>query len=355
MPQPFDATPTELVEHLDSYVQAVYAELESSFLILPKGSGFVEYAKFQEAYEALKRSTEAFHVFTARDVWAAMEENSLVFLVLRTILGMSASEWASLTTTETGITVDQGTARALDQRTRTHSDYVANLAGRRNEKMAERLKAMVNVACTYLVAGPPPPLTDTVHRLAKMDTDEGLVSIRRVADLGVPYAVLLYERYLGRPFASHRDSISEQVGGVMEGAIESCLHAAHVTYRKTKRAERVPGFDQAPDFIIPDELAPRVVIEAKITNDDGTARDKITRIIHLTELSRQRVSRGESGFEVVACIDGRGFGVRREDMRRLLISVGGKVFTLRTLGSLVPKTRLVEFASGGAGHVADPN
>jgi len=29
---------------------------------------------------------------------------------------------------------------------------------------------------------------------------------------------------------------------------------------KTKRAERVPGFDQAPDFIIPSEYNPQVVI-----------------------------------------------------------------------------------------------
>jgi hypothetical protein len=43
-----------------------------------------------------------------------------------------------------------------------------------------------------------------------------------------------------------------------------------------------------------------VVIEAKITNDDGTAPDKSTRIIHLAEQSRQCVARGEPGFEVVA-------------------------------------------------------
>ena len=33
-------------------------------------------------------------------------------------------------------------------------------------------------------------------------------------------------------------------------------------------------------------------------------------------------------FEVVAYIAGRGFGVRREDMKKLLIATRGKVFTL---------------------------
>ncbi|MEI6785882.1 MAG: hypothetical protein WCQ21_33775 [Verrucomicrobiota bacterium] len=31
--------------------------------------------------------------------------------------------------------------------------------------------------------------------------------------------------------------------------------------------------DQTPDFIVPDEFNPQVAIEAKPTEDDGTARD----------------------------------------------------------------------------------
>jgi hypothetical protein len=31
-----------------------------------------------------------------------------------------------------------------------------------------------------------------------------------------------------------------------------------VSYRKTKRAERVSGFEQAPDFFVPDEFNPSV-------------------------------------------------------------------------------------------------
>jgi hypothetical protein len=46
-----------------------------------------------------------------------------------------------------------------------------------------------------------------------------------------------------------------------------------VSYRKTKHSERIAGFDQAPDFIIPDEFNPAVIIEAKLTEDDGTARN----------------------------------------------------------------------------------
>lgn len=89
----------------------------------------------------------------------------------------------------------------------------------------------------------------------------------------------------------------------------------------------------------------QAVIEAKLTEDDGTARDKVTRIQHLAELSQPESASGPSKFEVIACISGRGFGVRREDMRKLLLATHGKVFTFKTLDKLVDCTRLRTFRS----------
>ncbi len=161
----------------------------------------------------------------------------------------------------------------------------------------------------------------------------------------VPYAVLLYERYLGRPFATHRDAVSELVGEVMENAIEQRLREAGVSYRKTGRAERIPGFGQAPDFCIPDELNPSVIIEAKVTSDDGTARDKVTRIKELETQRNKHLQEGRQPYEVVACIDGRGFRQRRADMRDLLLRLTGKVFTAATLDRLIESTGIREFKS----------
>ena len=188
-------------------------------------------------------------------------------------------------------------------------------------------------------AGLAPDNRALVHRLDKVDTKEGIKSLQSSADLGVPYAVLLYERFLGRPFASHRDAVSERVGEVVEGAIKDVLTAAKVSFRETKRAERIAGFDQAPDFIIPDEFNPVALIEAKLTEDDGTARDKVSRV------QRLRTLRDESGkdYDVIACIAGRGFKVRREDMRRLLQATNGKVFTLATMPLLIDNTRIREY------------
>lgn len=160
-----------------------------------------------------------------------------------------------------------------------------------------------------------------------------------MADLGAPYPVLLYERFLGRPYATHRDSVSELVGEVVEAAIKNVLTDAKVSFRETKRAEKIPGFDQTPDFIIPDEFTPVSLIEAKLTEDDGTARDKVARV------QRLRMLRDEEGkdYDVIACIAGRGFKVRREDMRRLLQATDGKVFTLTTMHLLIDLTRIREY------------
>jgi hypothetical protein len=125
-------------------------------------------------------------------------------------------------------------------------------------------------------------------------------------------------------------NIENYVDG-LENAIEDVLSKANLSFRKTKRAERISGFDQTPDFILPSEFNPKIVIEAKITEDDGTARDKVTRIQHLAELSEKHRRETGGGFIVVACIGGRGFGVRREDMKKLLLATRGKVFTPSTL------------------------
>jgi hypothetical protein len=200
---------------------------------------------------------------------------------------------------------------------------------------------MIDAGVRTLLAGAGTEVPTVLHRLDKADTKEGAKSIQPVADLGVPYPVLLYERFLGRPFASHRDSVSELVGDLVEGAIKDVLTAAKVSFRESKRAERIAGFDQAPDFIIPDEFNPVALIEAKLTEDDGTARDKVSRV------QRLRALRDEAGqtYDVIACIAGRGFKVRREDMRRLLQATDGKVFTLSTMHLLIDQTRIREYRS----------
>jgi hypothetical protein len=339
---PFEVPHAQIEANVDAFINAVFDTLQSSFLLLPRGPGFVTYPEFQQAYEVLKRHTAGFTAVEPDNVMNALQKDALAFIVLRAMLGFTPPELAYVASQQSGVDVSQGFARNFDRRVRIERQGLQSLS----RQSRKRVAALVSTACQLLkeeVTETPP---DMIHRLDKADTRSGLTSLRHLATEGAPYAMLLYERFLGRPFAGHRDSVSGLVGEVMENAVEERLRQAGISFRKTKRAERVEGFDQAPDFIIPDEWNPRVVIEAKITEDDGTARDKVTRIQHLAEISRQRRLQGQPDFQVIACIDGRGFGVRREDMRKLLEATRGKVFTLKTLDHLVESTALKAFKSG---------
>jgi hypothetical protein len=342
-------------------VDVTFADLSSEFLLLPRGEAFLDYSDFRAAYEVLKRHTNAFTDLSEGKAMEAAVENSRVFCILRAMLGMTAPEWAELARVEFDADINQGPARTLDRKCREATNYIEVLLERHEARLSRamatgrepidarksiiRIETLIRVAALYISQGVLNDVDGMIHRLDKFDTKEGKRSLQYAAAEHVPYPVLLYERYLGRPFATHRDAVSELVGEVMENAIENTLRAAGVSYRKTKRAERIPGFEQAPDFCIPDEIHPIVVIEAKITSDDGTARDKVSRIKGLALQRDEQVSLGRPGYEVVACIDGRGFRQRREDMRQMLRRLKGKVFTAATLDQLLTHTRIREFVS----------
>lgn len=336
MPLRFDADYRDPAIVWEPLVDEVFDELKSSFMELPKGEGFIDYATFEAGYQTLKRRTDAFATVTSATVEAAVRETAISLIVFRCILGFTPPEWAYVTTEMTGVAIDQGAARAIDRKIRLNP-LVPLRDG--NGLTDKRMRAMIEAGVQTLTKGTGVVAPGLLHRLDKADTKDGVASLQPVADLGVPYPVLLYERFMGRPFATHRNSVSELVGEVVEVAVKNVLTEAKVSFRETKRAERIAGFDQAPDFIIPDEFNPAVVIEAKLTEDDGTARDKVARV------QRLRTLRDEAGktYDVVACIAGRGFKVRREDMRRLLQATDGKVFTLTTMHLLIDCTRIREY------------
>jgi len=323
----FEADYQDLCVNIESYVDIVFSSLTSDFLIMPKGNGFIEYPAFEEGYEKLKGTTKGFIGLDSLSIYEQTLKTPMIFIILRTMLGFTPPEWAYIASNYCNIPITQGQIRNLDRSIRL--DYKSPL--RLSKDGEVRIKALVEAACELLSNGAPVVESNQLHRLDKADTTYGVTDIKRFSDMGVPYAMLLYERFLGRPFAGHRDSVSELIGDGLENAIEDVLSKANISFRKTKRAERISGFDQAPDFILPSEFNPKIIIEAKITEDDGTARDKVTRIQHLSELSEKSLRENGSTFFVIACIGGRGFGVRREDMKKLLHATKGKIFTPGTL------------------------
>jgi hypothetical protein len=338
---PFDAPFSQIQSDPEPFIRAVFESLQSDFLTMPKGEGFLEFSDFEQAYEALKQATLGFRALNPESILPTVLRAPVALIVLRSILGMSPPEWAYLASQHSGLDIQQGFARTLDRNIRLNPTKPLALTAASRDRVA----ALVSAACALIATGPAPHEVARLHRLAKADTQDGLTSLQRAATIGLPYAMTLYERYLGRPFASHRDSVSEMVGDTLEVAIEEELTKARISFRKTKRAEKIPGFDQAPDFVIPSEFNPRVVIEAKVTEDDGTARDKVTRIQHLSQIALEGTDPDHPKFELIACIGGRGFAVRREDMRKLLFATRGKLFTLATIPRMIESSALKHFRS----------
>ncbi len=98
--RPFELSPEELESRIEEMVDATFNDLSSEFLLMPTGTGFVRYSDFQRAYEVLKKETGGLENFTVEAIKSALSGNSLVFGVLRSVLGMSAPEWAELARVE---------------------------------------------------------------------------------------------------------------------------------------------------------------------------------------------------------------------------------------------------------------
>ena len=145
---PFEVPREKLEADLDTFVDAVFSTLESEFLILARGDGFVEYPTFESAYEELKQISNGFRELDPRQVVDIVLKTPLVLVILRTMLGFTPSEWAYLASQQSDITISQGYARHLDRRIRM--DAAKTLSDGN-----DRIVALVRSACVLLRDGAP--------------------------------------------------------------------------------------------------------------------------------------------------------------------------------------------------------
>ena len=88
------------------------------------------------------------------------------------------------------------------------------------------------------------------------------------------------------------------------------------------------GFSPGPDFALPQD-SPAVIIESKVAEDGGTARDKASRIANLAQAAARR------GLLACAVIDGRGWSERPSALADVVISTEGRTYSLATLQHLL--------------------
>ena len=145
---PFEATPDEIQQDPESYVDAVFSSLESDFLVMPKGQGFVEYPVFERGYEALKAATAEFADLDPDKILQVALSEPISIVVLMAMLGFTPPEWAYVTTERTGENVSQGWARSLDRKIRISPESKLSCKG----VTKGRMEAMVKTACRLPLA-----------------------------------------------------------------------------------------------------------------------------------------------------------------------------------------------------------
>lgn len=339
----FDQIPDQYRERGRCIVET----LQSYFVDMPRGENFLKASDFRLSFERFRKATGMGADLSAETVLGAVRQDSRVWVVVRAIAGVTPPEAAALTMEaavehgeQLSITAEQ--ARAVDARCRRGEEVLLDDqtgATKAARSESDVLAAMAGYLPGIIARGPGTVAPGRVHRLDKIDTCEGEQSLQRALESeGDMYCELLYERVLGRPFATHRDAVSDLVGDALEDQIMSVLADSGIKARKTGKREQVETFEQAPDIIAPyagsiEEV--KVAIEAKLAEDDGTARDKVARVKSLRENEDKRAARGEARRQVVAVLDGRGFGVRAPDLRRLLEACDGHVYTAAEVGKLV--------------------
>jgi len=179
---PFEVSPDEIFQNPDPYIDATFASLESDFLSMPKGNGFISYPVFKDGYEALKKGADGFQRVASQAVFNLVMQRPIVLIVLRAILGLTPPEWAYLTSQRTGVKVSQGFVRTLDRKIRMAPELALTL----RPQSARRVGALVETACQLSYEGATDANSEQIHRLDKVDTQSGLASIQHVASMGIP-------------------------------------------------------------------------------------------------------------------------------------------------------------------------
>ncbi|MBE9544508.1 MAG: hypothetical protein IMF02_08460, partial [Proteobacteria bacterium] len=98
---PFEVSREEILKDPESYVDAIFSCLESEFLVMPKGVGFVEYPVFERGYEALKAATAGFSKLDSKKVFQVTVSEPIAIVVLRSMLGFTPPEWGHVTAQRT--------------------------------------------------------------------------------------------------------------------------------------------------------------------------------------------------------------------------------------------------------------
>ncbi|MGF1647447.1 MAG: hypothetical protein ACFCVF_11105, partial [Kineosporiaceae bacterium] len=148
----------------------------------------------------------------------------------------------------------------------------------------------------------------------------------------------LHQRHYGGAFRQLLDATSTRRGNLLEDGVEELFIAHGIPHIRTgshNQADIARRFEisvqPAPDFVVYDESDTlRGMLECKLVNDGGTARDKALRF---ERLRAEAVRLG--GIPLLAVLAGLGWGRVNDTLGPVVRDTDGRVFTLATLPEMI--------------------
>ena len=320
-----------LLEAARSYERA----LSPLYHVVPWSDRIIDDEHFARVFERTARLAGDFRDLSAAELTRILSAYPASLMVFRLVTGYTWAELSDIILAKLSYRVSVQKLQQIERAERRE-----DVPGKLPDAVLENLgKAIAGV-----VEGTLMPLPDELAaagfrtRQHKVDTTEGWSTVQACAAGGVSYRDLLYERYTGRPFSYVRDAMSERKGDILEDALEALLREHGVPFDRITD-NQCPGFEQAPDFALPNRQEPEVVVESKLAEDGGTARDKASRI------ERLRHTCDERGILLVALVDGKGFRRFKDVLFPIIRTTRGHTYTLQTLDSLLAVDRVRRLAS----------
>lgn len=287
--------------------------------VIPWSDHIVSEEDFREVYAHTVELTEGLSKPSAEVLVEALRRYPRSLMVFRLISGYQWEELADIVGIVRGVKVGKDVLHRVEMGEQ-------DLGEREREAVAGTLFELISGRAMAL----PDFLDPAVYRTrnAKIDTKQGWVSVARAVKDSLDLGHLLYERYTGRPFAYVRDALSEVKGDILESAVERLLLDSQIPFEKI-HDNRLEDYEQAPDFVLPSRKSPSVFIEAKLSEDGGTSRDKAGRIERLFH------GIGSKPIALVAVVDGKGFRRINDVLAPILKHTRGRTFFLSNLSGLV--------------------
>lgn len=294
---------------------------------------------FEGIYRFVTEQTGIFRNVEPDVIVAVLHEKPCAVLIFRLILGYSLDEIELVLAKKFGVFFSKDKLREIEQK--CHEASPGLLRQWRSDVAPVLSLFFYKTAYGETFAGLEGIPEERFKRRAKvlkLDFSRGWESVFEMASRGVLFADLLYQRYIGGSVRQVLDIGSALKADILEEPVKALLESQRIPFYQTRPRERVGGWEQAPDFFIPNRERPEVVIEAKVAEDGGTARDKASRIERLARIAQAK------GAVCIAVVDGKGFRRINDVLVPILVNCKGKVFSYSNLRELLALPEIAQWA-----------